>query len=92
MPEATLNICLFPLTLIQYAREHAFEFARIKKQAFTGRAEIELGSIDNHRLKMASTTAWTLAAAFAKFQIENGIEHSSILDASLLSASKRCSE
>jgi hypothetical protein len=75
MPEAALNSCLFLLNLIQYAREHAFELARIKKQAFAGRAEIELGSIDNHCLEMASTTAWTLAAAFAKFQINNGIEH-----------------
>ena len=75
MPEAALDICLFVLTLIEYSREHAFELARIKKQAFAGRAEIELGSIDNYCLEMASIAARALAVAFAKFQIDNGIEH-----------------
>ena len=75
MPEAALNIFLFSLTLIQYAREYPFELARIKKQAFAGRAEIELGTIDNHCFEMASPAARTLAAALVKFQVDNGVEH-----------------
>jgi len=72
MPEATRIGCGFPLT--QNAREHAIELAWIKKQAFAGRAEIKLGTFDNHCLEMASAAARTLAATLVKIQIVNGIE------------------
>jgi hypothetical protein len=75
MPEATRTICSLSQVLIQYAWEHAIELTRIKKQTFAGRTEVELGSFNNHCLEMASNAARALAAAFAKFQVENGIEY-----------------
>ena len=75
MPEAASTVCAFSQAQIEYAREHAIEFAGIKKQAFAGGAEIKLGSFDNHSLELAPAAAWALAATFAKLQIENGIEY-----------------
>jgi hypothetical protein len=75
MPEATRVTCSISQILIQYAREHAIEFTWIKKQTFAGRAEIKFSSFNNHCLEMAPYTTRTLTAAFAKFQIENGIEY-----------------
>ena len=72
MPEVTRIGCGFPLT--QNTGEHAFELARIKKQAFAVRTEIKLGIFDNHCLEMASAAARTLAATRAKIQMVNGIE------------------
>ena len=75
MPETTRVTCSISQVLIQYAREHAIEFTRIKKQTFAGRAEIKFSSFNNHCLKMASCTTRAHAATFSKFQIENGIEY-----------------
>ena len=75
MPEAARAIWACSRILIQYAREHAVELTWIKKQTFAGRAEIKFSSFNNHCLEMASCTTRALAAAFSKFQIENGIEY-----------------
>ena len=75
MPEAARAICACSRILIQYAREYAVELTRIKKQTFAGRAEIKFSSFNNHCLEMAPYTTRTLTAAFAKFQIEDGIEY-----------------
>jgi hypothetical protein len=74
MPEAARAICACSPILIQYAREHAVELTQIKKQTFAGRTEIKFSSFNNYCLEMAPYTTRTLTAAFAKFQIENGIE------------------
>jgi hypothetical protein len=72
MPEVTRIVCGFLLT--QNAGKHALEFAWIKKQAFAGRAEIELGIFDNHCLEMAPAAARTLAATRTKIKKMNGVE------------------
>ena len=74
MPEAARTFFSLPLTLIQYVRKHAVELAGIKKQTFAGGTEIKLSLFDDHYLEMASATAWTFAAAFAKFEVEYGVE------------------